>query len=156
MAMDITKGTHTVFYPSKMISTRVGHIYNMVLADDTDNGRFAKRGDYVSFDQYEADAPADSTASFVVREQAVNGNYYVEVITGDEEIVVIYESIIGTRTDRDLRMESLWVNKAGSVVKGLSLHVGDIFELSANGFTADPVIGTAYEIDSTTGKLATA
>lgn len=155
MAMDITKGTHTVFYPSKMISTRVGHIYDMVLANDTDNGRFAKRGDYVSFDQYEADAPGTSAARFVVREQAVNGNYYVEVTVGDENIVVIYESIIGTRSDRDLRAESLWVNKAGSVVKGLSLHVGDIFELSANGFTATPVVGSTYKID-TTGKLVVA
>ena len=79
MAMDIAlNATHASFYPSKVLATRVGHTYNIVLTSNTDNGVIVGRGEYVSFDQYKQTTPPEAFAGKII-DQAANGNWYVEV-----------------------------------------------------------------------------
>lgn len=154
MAYDMTVGKHAVFFPSKIAASAGSpHIYNIVVTDDTDNGVLCGRGDYVSFDQYEQD---DAPAGFagVIREAAADGwGYYVEVTELGGETLVIYDSEILPRADRDLSQLSMFYNEDGATVKAYTLIVGDVFELSAEGFTNNPVVGNTVTIDSTTGKL---
>ena len=148
MAVDITKSaTHTSAYPSKVLASRVGHTYNIELTTAADNGSIIGRGAYISFDRYaEATAPDDFAGKIV--EQAANGNWYVEVTEFDpqEEALFVYETPIFTREDRDLRQEKLWYNAAGEVVECIVLTLGDIIEVSAEGFNNTPVAGKAVSV----------
>lgn len=148
MAMDIAKNaTHAVVYPSKVLSTRHGHIYNIVLNANTDNGAIIGRGAYVEYDQYrEATAPAAFAG--VIRGRAANGNYEVEVtaINPAQEALLVYETPIATREDRDLRDEKLYYNEKDQVVEAMVLNIGDVFELSAEGFNNTPVVGKAVSV----------
>lgn len=150
MAVDITmSATHTSAYPSKVLATRVGHTYNIELTSNTDNGSIIGRGAYISFDRYaEATAPVAFAGKIV--EQAANGNWYVEVTATNPQVeaLFVYESSIFTREDRDLRQEKLWYNAAGEVVEAIVLTIGDIIEVSAEGFNNDPVVGKAVSVVS--------
>lgn len=140
MAMDINvNATHAFFYPSKVLATRVGHTYNIVLTSDTDNGVIVGRGDYVSFDQYKQTTPPAAFRGKIL-EQAANGNWYVEVTATNPQVeaIAIYETVIPTRQDRDLRQEKLWYNKNGETVEGIVLTIGDVFEISKEGFSTTP------------------
>ena len=140
MAMDIAlNATHASAYPSKVLATRVGHTYNIVLTANTDNGAIVGRGAYVEYDQYrETTAPVAFAGK--IRGIAANGNFEVEVTAIDpqKEAIFIYETVIPTRQDRDLRQEKLWFNKSGETVEGIVLTIGDVFELSKEGFTTTP------------------
>ena len=140
MAMDIAlTATHAVCYPSKVLATRVGHTYNIVLTSDTDNGVIVGRGAYVEYDQYQQTTPPEAFEG-VIRGIAANGNFEVEVTATNPQVeaILIYETIIPTREDRDLRQEKLWFNKSGETVEGIVLTIGDVFELSKEGFSTDP------------------
>ena len=141
MAMDIAMNkTHAVVFPSKILSSRHGHIYNIVLGANTDNGAIIGRGSYVEYDQYnEATAPEAFAA--VIRGKAANGNFEVEV-----ETLLVYETVITQREDRDLRDERLYYNEKGQVVEALVLNIGDVFELSKEGFNNTPVVGKAVSV----------
>ncbi len=140
MAMDIAlNAVHASAYPSKVLATRVGHTYNIVLTSNTDNGAIVGRGAYVEYDQYrETTAPAAFAGK--IRGIAANGNFEVEVTAIDpqKEAIFIYETVIPTRQDRDLRQEKLWFNKSGETVEGIVLTIGDVYELSKEGFTTTP------------------
>ena len=45
--ISITSTEHAVAFPSKLKSSLCGHIYNMVLQQDLDNGTVRGVGDYV-------------------------------------------------------------------------------------------------------------
>ena len=148
MAMDIAMNkTHAVVFPSKILSSRHGHIYNIVLGANTDNGAIIGRGSYVEYDQYnEATAPEAFAA--VIRGKAANGNFEVEVtaINPQVETLLVYETVITQREDRDLRDERLYYNEKGQVVEALVLNIGDVFELSKEGFNNTPVVGKAVSV----------
>lgn len=159
MAIDLTKGSHVVSFPSKVASMmgQYSHVYNIVLDANTDNGMLAGRGDYVSFDQYEADDPSDDFGGRI-NEQAANGNWYVEVtaLPVDEEVLVIYNSAISPYAERDLQDEALFYNAAGDVAQGAVLCIGDVIELSANAFTGTIAAGAAVTFDASTKKYVIA
>ena len=150
MAVDITKSaTHTSAYPSKVLATRVGHTYNIQLSTAADNGSIIGRGAYISFDRYAEAAAPEAFAGKIV-EQAANGNWYVEVTATNPQVetLFVYETPIFTREDRDLRQEKLWYNAAGEVVEAIVLNIGDIIELSAEGFNNTPVANKAVSVVS--------
>ena len=78
MAIRYAIESHAWGAPAKVKSAIAGHIYNIQISEDYDNTNFLAKNDYLSFDLY-----SDKTAtgfSGIVREQAANGNYYVEVV----------------------------------------------------------------------------
>lgn len=155
MAIDLRKGSHVSSFPTKVASMmgQFSHVYNLVLQADTDNGMLAGRGDYVSFDQYEQDAPSDDFAGRI-NEQAANGNWYVEVtaLPADEEVLYVYNAPVSPYAERDLQAESLFFNKEGEVAQGAVLCIGDIIELSDIAFTGTPAAGATVSFDASTKK----
>ena len=154
MALDIRKGTHAASFPSKVASMmgQYGHVYNMVLTADHDNGNLIGRGAYASFDQYtEAAAPTGFTG--LILEQTANGKWRIEVTAlGAGETLYVYNSSTSPYPERDLRSEKLFYNAAGDVVQGATLIVGDTFDVSAEGITGTPAANTAVTYNATTKK----
>ena len=156
MAIDITKGSHVVSFPNKIASAmgQYGHVYNIVTTANVDNGTLAGRGSYVSFDQYQQAALANGFAGRI-NEQAADGTWYIEVTAlPASEALYLYNSPVSEYSERDLQDESLFYNKQGDVVQGMTLMVGDVFSISANGFTGTPVANKAVSYSG--GKFVVA
>ena len=47
MAIRYSMEKHTVCFPTKVLSERVGRVLNMVISEDTDNGTVCGKGDYM-------------------------------------------------------------------------------------------------------------
>ena len=130
--------THAVSYPSKIKSQNVGHIFNIQLETDTDNGTIVGRGNWLGLDLYE-EAVASGFEG-VIREKAANGNWYVEVTKCDPttSLYVYMPPFIEEEWTKTLKNEKRWFNAAGSTARGYELAVGDVFELSVEGFDGTP------------------
>ena len=137
MAVDIQKGSHKVAFLSKVFAAENGHIFNMTLGANHDNGDLIVRDvtSWNSFDNYDEDTAGTITFSGVIRGQGANGGYYVEVLSVSQDVLFVYNSPIGPYPERELRDESLFYNAQGDVVQGIPLQRGDIIELSADAFT---------------------
>lgn len=155
--IDIQYGSHGAFFPAKVASANgtYGHVYNVVLSGNTDNGVLAGRGAYVHFDQYAQAAVPTGFAGKIV-DTAANGNWYVEVtaLSDSAETLVLYNAPTSEYAERDLQKESLFYNKSGEVVQGMPLKVGDILELSRESFATTPVLNKAVGFAS--GKYTVA
>lgn len=155
MAYDINTTLHGVFFPSKILGGNGGeHILDMVCQANYDNGAIVGVGQYVSFDNYKTAAAGNTFAGKIV-DQAANGNWYVQIDV-PADCVVIYDSEILPRTDRDLSRLAMFYNKKDDVVKGMMLHKYDIGEFSSACFTTTPTtasIGKTVTANATTGKL---
>lgn len=132
---------HAIAFPSKVLAGSMGaHIYNITLTTAADNGNVVGRGNWNSFDNYaEAAAPAGITGKIV--DKAANGNWYVEItaVPSSGEALVVYNSpIIPYESPRELAELSNFYNAAGEVVKAYVCTVGDIWEVSDEGFTGTP------------------
>lgn len=132
---------HATCFPSKVAASAGSpHIYNITLTTAADNGNIIGRGGYNHLDNYaEAACPNGFTA--VIREQASNGNWRVEVTavpSGGEALLVYNSPIIPYESPRELADESNFYNAAGEVVKAYTLILGDMFEVSAEAFTGTP------------------
>jgi len=132
---------HAVAFPSKVLAGSMGaHIYNVTLSTAADNGNVIGRGAWNSFDNYaEAAAPNGITGKIV--DQAANGNWYVEItaVPANAEALIVYNSpIIPHESPRELADLSNFYNAAGEVVKAYVCTLGDIWEVSAEGFTGTP------------------
>ena len=133
--------THNEAFPSRLLAANGGgHIFDIELTADHDNGELVGRGDYIKLGTYK-EAAAPTFAGKIV-EQAANGNWYVEVTEATEALWILMPEI----TPYDIPQTEnpkAWVNKTGDVVKGYSLVKGDIFEMSAEGFQGTPAVGKA-------------
>ena len=134
MAVDFTTN-HADANVSKLLATNYGgHIYNVTLSSDTDNGNIIKRGNYNSFDNYlEANA---NSFNGIVRGQAADGNWYVEVLQdlGFDALLVYNAPINEIESPLSLASEKRFYLEAGDVARAHQLYAGDIFEVSAEGF----------------------
>ena len=151
MVVDITKGAHIKSFPNKIASMmgQYGHVYNIELQADTDNGILASRGDYVSFDQYENAAVTANAVEGVIREQMADGTWLVEFTKlPATEVLYIYNSPVSEYSEREFQDESLMYNKAGEVAQGATLIVGDMASYSNLAFTGTPVAGKAVKYAS--------
>lgn len=140
MAVDINVNKHAVAGVSKLLATYGGaHIYNVELTSAADNGNIiGKSVAMKSFDLYTEATP--NTFKGVVQMQAANGNWYVEVTEADGALLV-YNVPMNPYTGKTLGSESLFYNAAGEVARAHELKVGDVFEVSAEGFSAAPSKG---------------
>ena len=140
MAIGITKVEHNSGFPSKIASSAGSpHIYNVRLTNNRDNLTLLGRGAWVAFDEYQ-EAAAPNTFAGIIRGQAKNGNWYIEV-TADTEALLVWNSPLNPYTEADFGAEKYFYNAQGDTVKAYSLIKGDIFELSAIGFDGTPVAG---------------
>ena len=142
---------HATCFPSKVAASAGSpHIYNITLTTAADNGNIIGRGGYKHLDNYaEAACPNGFTA--VIREQASNGNWRVEVTavpSGGEALLVYNSPIIPCESPRELADESNFYNAAGEVVKAYTLILGDMFEVSAEAFTGTPAKGKSLTVAS--------
>lgn len=133
-----TIAKHIFGFPSKIVSAYGGgHIYNIRLTADTDNCTLVGRGAWAGFDEYTQDTAPD-TFEGVIREQAANGNWYIEV-TAETEALFVYDApVIAEDYNKKFSLEENFYNESGKTVKAYSLIKGDIFEVSPNGFTGTP------------------
>ena len=145
MAIKYSIEKHAVAFPSKLLAQNGGkHIYNIELATDTDNGNLVKRGNFIDLDLYEEDAAA--TFEGVIQKQASNGNWYVEVVDPGDALLVYMQAFIAEEWTNKFKAESNFYNAAGDIVRGYELAVGDVFEVSAEGFTGVPVVGATVSV----------
>lgn len=142
MAIRYAIEKHAVAGASKLLATNYGgHIYNVTLSSDTDNGNIIKRGDWISFDNYAEDTA--TTFNGVIRQQAANGNWYVEVLEdmGFDALLVYNVPVIEEDFNNKFKAESNYFVAKGEVARAHQLYKGDIFEVSAEGFDGDPEVG---------------
>lgn len=142
------ENTHAYCFPTKIASGQSGHILNIVLTADADNGSIVTTSadSYVSFDQYtEEAAPATYEAKIV--DKAANGNFYVQVVE-PADAILICEVVDNPYNNYDSRFKDskLFYNSQGSVVRGYVLNKFDIYELSAEGFTGTPEVGKTVTV----------
>lgn len=135
---------HAVAGSSKLKATTAGHIYNILIEEDLDNGSIVAKGDYVKPEVYKA---KDSTGfSGVILEKAANGNWYVEVTEPGDAVLLLNVPLIYEEYTTALQHESNFYNASGDIVRGYELYVGDIFELSAEGFEGEPAQGLSVTV----------
>lgn len=148
MAIDISTNKHIATFPSKVASMmgQYGHVYNIVLQANTDNGVLASRGDYVDFDQYEQDSVTANAVEGLITKKAATGNWYVEITKlPATEVLYIYNSPVSEYEQREFQDEKLFYNKAGEVAQGAELKVGDVIEYSDEAFTGTAAAGKAVK-----------
>ena len=144
--LNITKWMYG--FPSKVASANGSpHLFNIRITEDLPNMSLVGRGDWIAFDEYEQ-ASTVPTFAGIIRQQAANGNWYIEV-TDDTEAILLYNSpIIAEDYNSEFQKESNFYNAKGETVKGYSLIKGDIFEVSPEGFTGTPTAGKAVSYAS--------
>lgn len=146
---------HTVAGSSKLKATIAGHIFNIQIDKDMDNGVLVSKGDYVESEVYKAaDAPAEFKGKVV--ELAANGNYYIEVETPADALLVLTTPLIYEEGTSQMQNESNFYNAAGDIVRAYQLYKDDIFEISAEGFAATPAKGDEVSFDSSSLKFTKA
>lgn len=145
MAIRYAIESHAWGAPAKVKSAIAGHIYNIQISEDYDNTNFLAKNDYLSFDLYSDKAATGFSG--IVREQAANGNYYVEVVDPGDALFVYNVPIIEEEWTNNFKKESNFFNAEGDVVRAYELAVGDILEISEAGFTAAPTVGATVTLD---------
>ncbi len=148
---------HAVCGTTKLSATRYGrHIFNIRIEADMDNGTIVAMGDLVAgtLDTYKA---KESTGfSGIIDGKAANGNFYVRVIEPGDALLLHDPELIYEEYTTAMQHASNFYNAKGDTVRAYQLGVGDVFELSAEGFTTDPAVGKAVTVDATTKKLVPA
>ena len=141
-----TIASHAWGAPAKVLASEGGkHIYNVIASEDIDNCNFVARDAWSSFDLYTMKKA--TTFEGIVREQAANGNYYVEVTDPGDALFVYTVPIIAEDWTNNFKKESNFYNAQGDVMRCYELAVGDVLEISEAGFTATPTVGDTVELD---------
>ena len=144
MAIDISKkNNHIIAFPSLVCSAmgQYGHVLNLIMQANTDNGTLSTKGDYVSFEQYKAVQVADNKVEGVIREASSEGGWYVEFTKLDGQIFFVYNAPISPYPEVELRDEGLFYNAIGDKTQGMELHLGDIVSLNDAAFTGTAAAG---------------
>lgn len=130
---------HAVAGSTRIHATVCGHMYSVKLTTAADNGNIIGRGAYVA-PEYYAEAAASNTFAGKIIDQAPNGNWYVEVTAAGANDLLVLQVTNSEGYDYTKRMQddAYFYNAAGDIVRCYPLEVGDVFELSAAGFTGTP------------------
>ena len=148
---------HAVAFPSKVLASKGGkHIFNIQLAEASDkfvdNGRFVSKQKFIELDLYSAKAPTSFGGKVVGL--APNGNYYVEVVTPGDALFVYQVPMIEETYNNNFKKESNYTNAPKQVVRSYELAVGDILEISAEGFDGAVAVNDNVELKAITGVTA--
>lgn len=155
--IQMTIAKHAVAFPSKVLARDGGkHIYNIQLAEASgkyvDNGWFVGKGDFIELDLYKAKAPTTFEGKVVGK--AANGNFYVEVLTPGDALFVYNVPMIEETYNNNFKKESNYTNAPTQVVRSYELAVGDIIEISAEGFAGVVAVNDSVELKAITGITA--
>ena len=155
--IQMTIAKHAVAFPSKVLARDGGkHIYNIQLAEAADkfvdNGWFVGKGDFIELDLYKAAAPTSFEGKVVGI--APNGNYYVEVKSAENALFVYQVPMIEETYNNTFKKESNYTNAPTQVVRSYELAVGDIVEISADGFDGVVAVNDSVELKAITGVTA--
>ena len=117
---------HVVAESSRLKATTVGHIYDLEMIEDTDNGTIVAIGDHIEGQLFKAKAYAEGDKPYFILTPplAYNG----KKIWSDEKY---------------------FYNAKGEVARAYELHVDDIYTVSANAFTGAPVVGKFVDASHT-------
>lgn len=153
MAIKYAIEQHAVAYPSKCLASQGGkHIYNIHATSDVDNGFFVGKGAWEEFDLYTQAAPTALSATVV--DTAADGNYYVEVVSVDNALLVYSVPMCEEGNTKKFKAVSNFYNASGDVMRGYELAVGDIIELSADAFAGNVAKGDTVTLQAIAGSTA--
>ena len=155
--VQISIAKHAVAFPSKVLARDGGkHIYNIQLAEASgkyvDNGWFVAKNAFIELDLYSAKAPTSFEGKVVGK--AANGNYYVEVVTPGDALFVYNVPMTEETYNNNFKKESNYTNAPTQVVRSYELAVGDIIEISAEGFAGVVAVNDSVELKAITGITA--
>lgn len=120
----ITGKEHVVAESSRLKATTAGHIVDLKMTADTDNGAIVSVGAHVEGQVFEAAAYAEGKTPYLVLTPALAYN--------------------GKKLWSD---EKYFYNAKGEIARAYELHVDDIFTVSADAFDKAPVVGNFIGAD---------
>lgn len=123
-------------------------IQDIKITADLDNGTIIGKGANISGQVY-AMAAVTKFAGKTLEEKAANGNYYVEVTEAENAYLVLTTPVTYYDYTAQMRAESTFYNANGDIVRAYPLQVGDIFELSAEGFDGTAAVDTVVSLNAT-------
>ena len=129
---DLVKGDeHVVAESSRLKATIAGHIYDLKVAKDTDNGTIVSVGEHVEGQVFEAkDYVAGEKPYFILTPPfAYNG----KKVWSDEKY---------------------FYNATGEIARAYELCVDDIFTISKNAFDGEPAVGKYVDATYTVADAA--
>lgn len=116
---DLVKGTaHVVAESSRLKATGAGHIYDLEMIEDTDNGTIVALGAHVEGQLYKAKAYAEGDKPYFILTPPLAYN--------------------GKKVWSD---EKYFYNAKGEVARAYELYVDDMFTVSEDAFTGTPIVG---------------
>ena len=116
---DLVKGdVHTVAESSRLKATVAGHIYDLEMIENTDNGTIVALGAHVEGQVYKAKAYAEGDKPYLVLTPPLAYN--------------------GKKSWSD---EKYFYNAKGEIARAYELNVDDIFTVSEDAFTGTPAVG---------------
>ena len=116
---DLVKGNaHVVAESSRLKATTAGHIYDLEMIEDTDNGTIVALGAHVEGQVYKAKAYADGDKPYFILTPPLAYN--------------------GKKAWSD---EKYFYNAKGEIARAYELHVDDIFTVSDDAFTGTAAVG---------------
>ena len=130
---DRVSGTaHVVAESSKLKATVAGHIVDLKMVADTDNGTIVAIGDHVEGQVFKAKTYAAGDAPYLVLTSplAYNGK-------------------------KAWSEEKYFYNAEGEIARAYELCKGDIYTLSADAFTGSPAVGKYVDSTYTVAEATT-
>jgi hypothetical protein len=131
--------SHATALPSNLLAQKFGHIYNIKLTSDCDNGNLVAVGPWIDFDVFEEAAATEFDGEIV--HQMPNGNWLVLVHDAKGAKLVYQTPITPFEKPREFLKESVFYNEAGSITRCYDLYPNDRFEASDLAFDGEPEIG---------------
>ena len=131
---DNIQGTaHVVAESSRLKATTTGHIYDLEMIEDTDNGTIIAVGAHVEGQVFKAKTYA----------------------AGDKPYLVLTPPLAynGKKAWSD---EKYFYNAKGEIARAYELHKDDIFTVSADAFTGSPEVGKYVDATYTVKESAPA
>lgn len=147
---------HCVAGSSRLKATKCGHIFDVRAKADMDNGTLVARdaleeNQEASGQVYTMKAPTGFTGKVISK--AANGAYYVEVVTPGDALFVLTVPHKYADYTTALKADSTYYNGKDEIMRCYELYVGDVFEVSAEGFTGEFAENDNVDVDTATFKL---
>lgn len=139
---------HAVAGSTRLAATKtVGGlgIQDIKITLDLDNGSIIGRGALIKGQVYALAAPTAFAGKII--DKAANGNWYVEVTSATNAYLVLTVPTTYYDYTHQMRDESTFYNANGDIVRAYPLFVGDVFELSAEGFDGTPAKDATVSVD---------
>lgn len=123
---------HVVAESSRLKATISGHIYDLKMTEDTDNGTIVGIGKFVEEQVFEAKTYAAGDAPYLILTPPLAYN--------------------GKKAWSD---EKYFYNAKGEIARAYELHKDDIFTVSADAFTGSPAVGKYVDSTYTVAEATT-